>query len=94
MVHRVLSMHEPYVDLVNMVQKIPYTEKEKIYVIYSEFLPKKDIWAKYINKGIMQENDSIALFNTVHFTNYSKNTVSYQLFTSIGMLVLYNIIMF
>jgi len=22
----------------------------------------------------MQENDSIALFNTVHFTNYSKNT--------------------
>jgi hypothetical protein len=29
---------------------------------------------KYINKGIMQENDSIALFNTVHFTNYSKNT--------------------
>jgi hypothetical protein len=29
---------------------------------------------KYINKGNMQENDSIALFNTVHFTNYSKNT--------------------
>ena len=29
---------------------------------------------KYINKGKMQENDSIALFNTVHFTNYSKNT--------------------
>ena len=29
---------------------------------------------KYINKGIMQENDSIDLFNTVHFTNYSKNT--------------------
>ena len=29
---------------------------------------------KYINKGNLQENDSIALFNTVHFTNYSKNT--------------------
>jgi hypothetical protein len=29
---------------------------------------------KYINKGIMQENDSIALLNTVNFTNYSKNT--------------------
>ena len=29
---------------------------------------------KYINKGNLQENDSIALFNSVHFTNYSKNT--------------------
>ncbi len=29
---------------------------------------------KYINKGIMQENDSIALFNSVMFSNYSKNT--------------------
>jgi hypothetical protein len=29
---------------------------------------------KYINKGNMQENDSIALLNTVNFTNYSKNT--------------------
>ena len=29
---------------------------------------------KYINKGKMQENDSIALLNTVNFTNYSKNT--------------------
>jgi hypothetical protein len=59
MVHRVLSMHEPYTDLVNMVQKIPYTEKEKIYVIYSEFLPKKDIWAKYI-KGAKQPKSDIA----------------------------------
>lgn len=29
---------------------------------------------KYINKGKMQENDSIALFNSVMFSNYSKNT--------------------
>ena len=29
---------------------------------------------KYINKGNLQENDSIALLNTVHFSNYSKNT--------------------
>jgi hypothetical protein len=29
---------------------------------------------KYINKGKLQENDSIALLNTVHFSNYSKNT--------------------
>jgi hypothetical protein len=29
---------------------------------------------KYINKGNLQENDSIALFNSVMFSNYSKNT--------------------
>lgn len=29
---------------------------------------------KYIKKGILQENDSIALVNAVRFTNYKKNT--------------------
>ena len=29
---------------------------------------------KYINKGKMQENDSIALLNTVNFTSMVKNT--------------------
>ncbi len=33
-----------------------------------------DLNNKYINKGNLQENDSIALFNSVMFSNYSKNT--------------------
>jgi len=48
---------------------------------YIRGLAKQDFYGynvelnnKYINKGIMQENDSIALFNSVHFTNYFKNT--------------------
>ena len=30
--------------------------------------------SKYTDKGIQVENDSIALYNSVHFTNYVKNT--------------------
>ena len=41
MIHRFVSMYEPYVDLVNIVQKIPYTEKEKIYTVYKTMLPRK-----------------------------------------------------
>ena len=33
-----------------------------------------DLNNKSINKGNLQENDSIALFNSVMFSNYSKNT--------------------
>jgi hypothetical protein len=33
---------------------------------------------KYINKGNLQENDSIRLLNSVLFTNYSKNTERLQ----------------
>jgi hypothetical protein len=48
---------------------------------YIRALAKQDFYGynvdlnnKYINKGNLQENDSIALFNSVMFSNYSKNT--------------------
>ena len=48
---------------------------------YIRGLAKQDFYGynvelnnKYINKGIMQENDSIALLNTVSFTSMVKNT--------------------
>ncbi len=40
----------------------------------SENLNNVELNNKYINKGNLQENDSIALFNSVMFSNYSKNT--------------------
>jgi hypothetical protein len=48
MVTRFLSMSREYIDLVNYVQTIPYTEKEKYYRIYCEFTPKKQFFQKYI----------------------------------------------
>jgi hypothetical protein len=48
MVHRFLSMNPDYVDFVNTVQIVPYTNKERVYNIYLYTIPKKDMFLKYI----------------------------------------------
>ena len=50
MVHRYVSMYIGYVELANIAQKLPLTEKEKIYNIYKTMLPKKKIFLKYVKK--------------------------------------------
>ena len=48
MVHRFLSMNPDYIEFVNLIQTIPYTEKEKIYKLYLYMIPKKNMFLKYI----------------------------------------------
>tara|TARA_B110000285_G_C14993807_1_gene547733 strand:+ start:565 stop:975 length:411 start_codon:yes stop_codon:yes gene_type:complete len=48
MIVRFLSMHQPFIELVNYVQNIPYTDKDKYYTIFNQLLPKKNVWLKYI----------------------------------------------
>lgn len=48
LIHRFLSMNPDYVDFVNTVQTVPYTNKERVYNIYLYTIPKKDMWLKYI----------------------------------------------
>ncbi len=50
MVHRYVSMYIGYVELANIAQKLPLTEKEKIYNIYKTMLPKKKMFLKYVKK--------------------------------------------
>ena len=52
MINRFLSMNEYYIDLVNVVQRIPYTEKEKIYNTYKSLIPKRNVYLKYIKGSI------------------------------------------
>ena len=58
LIHRYISMNQHYVELVNQAQLFPHSEKEKIYKFYCEFLPKKQLWLKYIknNKTKVSEN--------------------------------------
>ena len=51
MIHRFLSQSPDYIDIVNIVQKIPYTEKERIYKVYKSLIPKKNIYLKYIKSS-------------------------------------------
>ena len=47
-------MHEPFIELVNYVQTIPYTSKQKYYTVYCQLLPKKNVWLKYIKSKMKQ----------------------------------------
>jgi hypothetical protein len=48
MIHRFVSMYEPYVEVANLGQSIPYPDKEKTYKFYCNMLPKKNVFLKYI----------------------------------------------
>ena len=58
MIHRFVSMYYGYIDIANIAQKIPLTDKEKVYTIYKTMLPEKKVYFKYIkseNKNNYQE---------------------------------------
>ena len=54
MINRFLSMHQPFIELVNYVQTIPYTDKEKYYKVYCGLLPKQNVWLKYVKSSMKQ----------------------------------------
>jgi len=48
MINRFISMNVHYVELANCVQTIPYDNKQQVYNIYKEMVPKKKVFLKYI----------------------------------------------
>ena len=59
MVHRILSMNPDYIDFVNLVQKLPQDNKEKIYRLYVYMIPKKSMFAKYIKSTKKKKQESL-----------------------------------
>jgi len=59
MVNRFISMHQPFVELANYVQTIPYTNKKKYYTVYCGLLPKQNVWLKYIKSSMKQPNKKL-----------------------------------
>lgn len=59
MINRFLSMHQPFIELINYVQTIPYTDKEKYYRLYCNLLPKQNVWLKYIKPKMKQPNKKL-----------------------------------
>jgi hypothetical protein len=68
-IHRYLSMEPKYIDIVNYVQVIPHAEKEKIYKIYCDMIPKKNIFLKYIKSSKKKKtSDSILQYIANEYT--------------------------
>lgn len=68
MVHRFLSMNPDFLELVNEVQSLPPTDKQQIYSIYREYIPKNNKWSKYVKSTVKQRNKDLIQ----HLTDYFK----------------------
>lgn len=59
MLHRFISMHEPYIELANYLQKFWQLTPEQIYLIYCSYLPEQKIFAKYIKSTSPKQNTDL-----------------------------------
>jgi len=48
MMHRLVSMYEPYLELANYLQQFWQLKPDQIYLIYCKYLPENKVFAKYI----------------------------------------------
>ena len=67
MIHRYVSMNIDYIDVVNYVQKINPQNKQQIYSIYREMIPKKKLWLKYIKNENKKDYKEVAEYIAEYF---------------------------
>jgi hypothetical protein len=67
MIHRYVSMNIDYIDIVNYVQKINPQNKQQIYSIYREMIPKKKLWLKYIKNEKKKNYKEVAEYVAEYF---------------------------
>lgn len=67
MIHRYVSMNIHYIDIVNYVQKINPQNKQQIYSIYREMIPKKKLWLKYIKNQNKRNYQELAEYVAEYF---------------------------
>ena len=66
-IHRYVSMNINYVELVNYVQTLPYENKQQIYTIYKEMIPKNKIFLKYIKSRVKKQPVTLVEYVAKHF---------------------------
>jgi hypothetical protein len=59
MINKTLSMNPDFIQIVNYIQFIPYSEKEKIYKIYCEMIPKKFVFSKFVKSSKKSPSNKI-----------------------------------
>ena len=95
MIHRFMSMNSDYLELVNEAQRINPQNKQEIYSIYREYIPKNNKWNKYIKSNIKKHNDSLLIYlskywecsqNEVRqYLNFLGDDEVLRILTSIGL---------
>jgi hypothetical protein len=67
MVNRYVSMDIRYVELVNYIQIIPYDNKQQLYNIYREMIPKAKTFFKYLKTNRKKKNTEIIEYIAQYF---------------------------
>lgn len=77
MLHRFLSMHEPYIELANYLQQFWQLTHEQIYLIYCSYLPEDKIFAKYIKSTKPKANNDLLIILADHFKVSTREVKQY-----------------
>lgn len=67
LVHKYVSMDIRYVELANYVQTLPYENKQQIYTIYKEMIPKNKVFLKYIKSRVKKQPVTLVEYVAKHF---------------------------
>jgi hypothetical protein len=67
MINRYVSMDIRYIELVNYIQTIPYDNKQQIYSIYREMIPKSKQFLKYIKTKTKKSNATLTEYVAKYF---------------------------
>lgn len=77
MLHKVISMHEPYIELANYLQKLWLLTPEQIYTIYCGYLPESKIFAKYIKSNKVKVNNELVTILANYYQVSTREIKSY-----------------
>ena len=67
MINRYVSMDIRYIELVNYVQTIPYDNKQQLYNVYKEMIPKQKTFFKYLKVTKRKTNLQAIDYVVKHF---------------------------
>jgi hypothetical protein len=59
MIHRFLSQKEDYIELVNYIQGLSIQDPERVYRIYCNLIPKKQVYLKYTKSTTKSANKDL-----------------------------------
>lgn len=77
MIHRYISMCEDYIQIANYVQKENPQQKQQIYSIYRDVIPKKKLWNKYIKNQNKSPKSDLINYMIKYYQCNSKEASDY-----------------
>ena len=77
MVHRLVSMYEPYIELANYLQQFWQLKPDQIYLIYCNYLPENKVFAKYIKSTKSKANSELLTILANYFNVSTREIKEY-----------------